>query len=245
MSVVPPNKTRWRIAGKSDVGMVRHTNEDSFFCDDVRGAYFVVSDGVGGLDFGERASRTAVSAVQKILDAMPTPVLVRPDFFDIYEKADADVEATGYALGCDMIAATLDVAVDGGNGFIHFAHIGDSGIFVLHKNELVRLSEEHTLAAEERSRGNHDFPETYVNTLTRALGVGICVEPQVFSLSVVPGDRILIATDGITRTLSHEKIEHLLRDAAGTPESVAAALIGAANAAGGFDNSTAVVAFIE
>lgn len=246
MLVASKNKTPWRIAGKSDVGVMRHTNEDAFFFDAERGAYFAVADGVGGLDFGEQASQTAISALREILEPLSTPVPERPDFAGIYQKIDGAVEAKGQSLDVGLgIASTLDVAVDGGNGLIHFSHVGDSGIFVLHDHKLVRLSDEHTLAAEEKAHGNYDFPETYVNTLTRALGVGICAEPQIFSFNVVSGDRILIATDGITRTLSLKKIEALVRNPAGTPESVAAALIQAANDAGGFDNSTAVLAFID
>lgn len=245
MLAAPKNKTPWRIAGKSDVGVVRHTNEDAFFCDAGNGGYFAVADGVGGLDLGEEASRTAIAAVRRIFDAASIPVTECPNFVEIYREIDAEIDAKGEELGIPMgIATTLDIAVDGGHGLIYFSHIGDSGIFVLHGNELIRLSDEHTLAAEERAKGNENFPLAYINTLTRALGVSTCVIPQVFSFKTVPGDKILIATDGITRTISSEEMKRFLADPNGTPESIADALIRAANDAGGFDNSTAVIAFI-
>lgn len=245
MSVEAPNKTPWRIAGKSDVGVVRQVNEDAFLCDLDRGGYIAIADGVGGLEYGERASRAAVEGLKQILDAECVPTKTRPNFQGIFEKLDSEIESIGEELVPGFgIATTLDVAVDGGNGLVHFAHIGDSGILILHDGELVRLSEEHTLAQEELTHGNRDFPSVYSNTLTRALGVGLPPEPQVFSFATTPGDRILLATDGITRTLSHEKIKEILSDPSATPESAASALISAANEAGGFDNSTAVVAFL-
>lgn len=241
-----PQKLPWRIAGKSDVGLMRRSNEDAFFCDGARNGYFVVADGVGGLEFGERASEAAVAGVRRILDAGSVPVAACPDFPEIFRRLDAEIAELGGRLASSGfgIATTLDVAADGGNGVVHFAHLGDSGIFLFRDGALSRLSTEHTLAADERARGNADFPAAYNNTLTRALGIGICCVPQVFSLLVRSGDRILFATDGITRSLPLQKIEALVADPAGTPESVAAALIDAANAAGGHDNSTAVLAFV-
>lgn len=245
MDSVPQTRPFWRIAGKSDVGMMRRTNEDAFFCDFERGGFFAVADGVGGLEFGEKASAAAVDGVRRIFGRMDVPVRERPDFARIYREIDGEVDALGETLVPGFgIATTLDVAVAGGNGFVHFAHLGDSGIFLLRGNDLARLSEEHTLAAEERARGNKDYPAAYENTLTRVLGAGTVCEPQVFSLAVSAGDRILVATDGITRTVPFRKIERLVSARAGTPESIAAELIDAANTAGGGDNSTAVVAFI-
>lgn len=241
-----PQNQPWRIAGKSDVGLLRRSNEDAFFCDDARGGYFAVADGVGGLEFGEKASSAAVEGVRRILDAGRVPAAECPDFAEIFRRLDAEVAELGARLASSGfgIATTLDVAVAGGNGVAHFAHLGDSGIFLFRDGALSCLSTEHTLAQDERARGNADFPAAYNNTLTRALGIGICCRPQVFSLVLGAGDRILFATDGITRSLPLRKIEALVGDPAGTPESVAAALIDAANAAGGHDNSTAVLAFV-
>lgn len=243
MSISPQKKTPWRVAGKSDVGVVRRTNEDAFLCDEARG-FFAVADGVGGLDFGEKASRAAVESAGKIFGALGVPATERPDFSAIFRKIDEEIGALGESLVPGFgIATTLDVVVDGGNGTVHFAHLGDSGIFLFRGNELVLLSEEHTMATAERARGNENFPVAYANTLTRALGVGICCEPQVFSLALKPGDRILVATDGITRALPSRRIEKIVGTPAGTPEKIADALIAAANDCGGNDNSTAVLAF--
>lgn len=245
MNFTPQKKTPWRFAGKSDIGRVRQVNEDAFCCDRARGGFLAVADGVGGLEFGERASGLAVAELEKNFSKKPVPAETPPDFVEIFRDLDAKIDALGEKLVPGFgIATTLDVAADGGNGVIHFAHLGDSGIFLLRGNALAQLSREQTLAAEELARGNSDFPENYVSTLTHALGVGVCCEPQIFSVETRAGDRILMATDGITRTLDFEKIAEILGDPAGTPESVCDALIREANAAGGFDNATAVVAFL-
>ena len=248
MPAAPQKKTFWTIAGKSDVGRVRQDNEDAFFCDGECGNFFAVADGVGGLEFGDRASAAAVDGVREFFEKSQSICSseVRPDFEKLYYILDTKIDRLGHELaGGFGIATTLDVVVLGGNGVLHCAHVGDGGIFLLRGNTFARLTEEHTLAAEELAHGNRDFPEAYTNTLTRVLGVAGNCEPQVFSLATQPGDRILAVTDGVTRMLSIEKIEAILGEVAGTPESVVDALIAAANEAGGCDNSTAVVAFVS
>lgn len=246
MSQATHTSTHWCIAGKSDIGIERLTNEDAFFCDGESGGFFAVADGVGGLEFGERASRTAVEGVCRFFEKETFPLPECPDFIELYRKIDAEIDALGEALsGGFGIATTLDIIADGGNGKLYCAHVGDGGIFLFRENTIVKLTEEHTLAAEELARGNRDFPEVYTNTLTRALGVSVNWKPQIFSLETRPGDRILAATDGITRILTEETLEKFLGGEDVSPQSIAAALISAANAAGGYDNSTAVVAFIS
>ncbi len=247
MPAAPQKKTFWSVAGKSDVGRVRQENEDAFFCDGESGDFFAVADGVGGLEFGDRASAAAVEGVREFFEKNNVfPLTERPDFRHLYQVLDTKLDALGEELEGGLgIGTTLDVIARGENGILYCAHIGDGGIFLLRGNTFARLTEEHTLAAEELAHGNRDFPEAYTNTLTRVLGVAGNCEPQVFSLATESGDRILAATDGVTRMLSTEKIEAILGDAAGTPESVVSALIAAANEAGGCDNSTAVAAFVS
>lgn len=245
MFTAPQKKTPWLVAGKSDTGIARHTNEDAFFCGFPSGGsgFAVIADGVGGLEFGERASSTAVEGVRRHFEKTEFPVPARPDFAALFRALDAEIEALGEKLVPGFcIASTLDVVAAGADAVLHFAHLGDSGIFMLRGNDLTRLSEEHTLAAEERARGNRDFPPVYNNTLTRALGIGVDPNPQAFSLQTRPGDRFLLATDGITRALPPEKISALVGNAP-APEAAAAALVAAANEAGGHDNATAVLLF--
>ena len=235
----------WRIAGQSDAGLVRSGNEDAFFCDAARGRFAAVADGVGGLEYGERASAEAVALVRNFFETLSVPAASCPDFAALFRKIDAEISRLGEKLVPGFgIATTLDVVADGGNGVAHCAHVGDSGIFLLRGNALSKLSEEHTLAAEEIARGNRDFPAAYGNTLTRALGIGTEAAPQVFSFETRPGDRILLATDGVTRMVPSEKIREIVAVPAAGPEAVAAALIRAANEAGGADNATAVLIFV-
>ncbi len=241
----PKKNSHWRIAGKSDTGIVRRTNEDAFFCDPARGDFAAIADGVGGLEFGERASVTAIEGVKRFFSKTKFPLAESPDFVALFRALNAEIEALGEKLVPGFcIATTLDVVADGGNGLLYFAHLGDSGIFLLRGNALTRISEEHTRAAEENARGNKNFPPAYAYTLTRALGIGCDVTPQTFSIQTQPGDRILLATDGITRALPREKIAALVAAApADVPAHAADALISAANAAGGNDNATAVLIF--
>ncbi len=246
-SPAPKKNAPWRVAGKSDTGVARRTNEDAFFCDPARhGGFAAIADGVGGLEFGERASAAAIDGVKRFFSEKKFPLAESPDFAAMFRALNAEIEALGEKLVPGFcIATTLDVVAEGGNGLLYFAHLGDSGIFLLRGNALTRISEEHTLAAEENARGNKNFPPVYDHTLTRALGIGGNAAPQTFSLQTQPGDRILLATDGITREISPEKIAEIVAAApADVPAQAADALISAANAAGGNDNATAVLLFV-
>lgn len=239
-------KTPWHFAGKSDTGRIRKTNEDAFFCDEERGAFLAVADGVGCLEFGERASAEAIATAREIFSKTPIPFgKTAPDFLEIFEKIDTAVASLGEKLAsdCGGIATTLALAVDGGNGKIHFAHVGDSAIFALRDGEFSKLSEEHTLAAESRARGNEVFPANYINTLTRVLGLGRAYTPQVFSVDFSAGDRVLMATDGVFRALSQSRLKEII-STAGTPAAAAEQLVHEAVEKDGSDNATAVVAFI-
>ena len=111
MFTAPQKKTPWLVAGKSETGIARHTNEDAFFCGFPSGGsgFAVIADGVGGLEFGERASSTAVEGVRRHVEKTEFPVPARPDFAALFRALDAEIEALGEKYEGKVNVCKVDV----------------------------------------------------------------------------------------------------------------------------------------
>jgi serine/threonine protein phosphatase PrpC len=124
------------------------------------------------------------------------------------------------------------------------AHVGDSGCWLLRRGVLHRLTEVHTHAAVLVAAGAVDGGSPAAlrlsNLLTQHLGMSGELHPQLSAGRLRPGDRLLLATDGVTRALPAAALAALL----GRPEMTAARLVGAAVAAGARDDVTALLATI-
>ncbi len=231
---------RFSGAGVSDVGRVRPHNEDAAFV----GPYVVVvADGVGGAAAGEVASATAAYVVSATALAHrsddPAQVLVRG-----VEAAHAGLRA-----GVDQddsregMATTLTALVTDGHQIV-LGHVGDSRAYLLRGEGVRQLSHDHTyvqhlidtgqLAPEER----HGHP--WGNVVLRSLDAGPVCSIDVTELSLVPGDRLLLCSDGLTDLVRDEQLAELLR-ADADPYVVATLLTEAALLEGGKDNITVVV----
>ncbi len=239
--------------GCSDRGRKRDHNEDRFHVDDELGLY-IVSDGMGGHAKGEVASRLAVEAVarevrhQRALveavahQAAPAEALVQLIEAAvqaagrlIHDQAGAAPEQTG--MGCTLTA----LVVAGSRAAM--AHVGDSRLYLLRDGKLEQLSQDHTYLAEMKRKGldaDEGLAKRFGHILSRALGSQAAVEVDTLAFETVPGDRLLLCSDGITRYVPDEDAL-VARLAGDDPDLVAEALVGFANESGGADNSTAVV----
>jgi protein phosphatase len=142
-------------------------------------------------------------------------------------------------MGTTLTAGTL---VTGGTVLI--GHVGDSRAYLLHEGELQQVTVDHSLVEELVREGRLTADEAAVHPqrsiITRALGVDASVEVDIFSVDLVPGDRLLLCSDGLTGMVQPDAIAAALRREE-DPTRAAHQLIDAANAAGGEDNITAVV----
>ncbi len=245
-------KGLWLVASASDVGRVRTQNEDSFAVLDSRylgGAYdlaMIVADGMGGRNAGEIASKSAVEAVtQAILNnagAVDAPSLLRfaveTAHIAIQQRAEQNPLYEG-------MGTTLVVALVRGKQ-LWVAHVGDSRAYILRDDELVALTEDHTFVAEQVRAGGMSLEQArhsrFRHMLTRAVGTNADYTPDVCAIALQPGDAILLCTDGLTGMVSEQEIAHLLRRYRSRPERACQSLIDAANASGGQDNITVVLA---
>jgi protein phosphatase len=231
---------RFSGAGVSDTGLVREGNEDAAFV----GPYVaLVADGVGGAAAGEVASATAAYAVSATvlgrLGEAPERLLAdgsKAALAGIRRGIQDDLERLG-------MATTLTALVCDGERVV-LGHIGDSRAYLLHEGTLTRLSDDHTYVQRLVDNGQLDPAETrrhpWRNVVLRSLdGDPVHEGLDVRTVDVVPGDRLLLCSDGLTDLVPDERLTGLL--SVGDPQVAAADLTEAALAAGGRDNVTCVV----
>lgn len=238
---------RFETASLSDVGRLRAENEDHFgeFTRPGEIRLLVVADGMGGHQGGATASRLAVEAVGRAFsdgDDQPEPLLRAA-----LETANACVHARAadapalYGMGTTCVALLL--APDG-RGCV--AHVGDSRAYRLRGGRLDALTSDHSVVAELVRRGVLSPSEALIhprrNELLRSIGVEPSVAVDTATLSVEPGDRFLLCSDGLCGVVPEDEIAENL---AGPVAGAARKLVDLANACGGPDNVTVIVTAAE
>ncbi len=229
----------------SDIGRVRPENEDSYLCNDVLGIY-AVADGIGGLPSGGQASQLSVATLQKIVSEHKAGSKLN------YERILIEINDQVFKLGRVLspqfgIGSTL-VFVHITGVKMHFGHVGDSTAFRLRSKVLEQLTTDHTIETEMKQRAARGEPIGLLmenrNALTRCIGQPPPLEPDCFSHTILPHDRFLLCSDGITRFVPLPEITQVMQESA-SPEIAVTTLIDRANERGGMDNSTGVALFFE
>jgi PPM family protein phosphatase len=226
--------------GHSDVGFVRENNEDSFVIDNEK-AIFAVADGVGGLPFGNLASRLAVKFYDSLISSSSCCKSL-DEINVIIHKIHRNIIECGELVGGENGIGTTFSGIRVVDGNIMFAHVGDSSIFLLDGDGFRKVSKSHTLRDEllEKHGENAalDMPEHYGHTLTRCMGQDIDFEVDRGQFQVSAGAIVLICSDGVTNMIEETVLEETIRTR--KPADAVSYLIDLANQNGGIDNSTAV-----
>lgn len=231
---------RLRGAVASHTGHHREGNEDRFLLRPDAGL-FVVADGMGGHEAGEVAATLAVESMASIAE----PQVARAAVQLRHAVADANTRilaATAKHARKTGMGTTLSALwFQGDRAFI--AHVGDSRVYRLRAGRLEQITEDHTLLADairagfDPTRAKVIFPS---NVLTRAVGIRGEVEPLVVECGVLPGDRFLLCSDGLTDMIP----ETLITDRLAlwpSASNATQALLEDALDAGGHDNVTVLV----
>ena len=238
---------RLRFSALSDVGRVRRDNQDSGYA----GPHLLaVADGVGGAARGDIASTASIQQLRTLdhgdfetPDNDPAEQLAGA--IHLAHSRIADLVAEDPELDGTSTTTTA-VLFDG--SLIHVAHVGDSRAYLLRDGELRALTRDHTFVQSLIDEGRITEDEARVhphrNLILRAVDGVHEPEPDLSSLEVQAGDRLMLCSDGCCGVLDDEAMTQLL---AGEPlEHVPGALVGAALSAGSSDNVTVIVGeFVE
>ncbi|MBS4899416.1 MAG: Stp1/IreP family PP2C-type Ser/Thr phosphatase [Clostridiales bacterium] len=230
----------------TDIGRVRSANQDYFyFTDEPIGELqnlFIVADGMGGHKAGDLASRYTVEKFRELVESYDYK-----DTVNIFTNAVTQVnqmliekalESRDYeGMGTTLVVATIEGSA------LKVANVGDSRLYII-GDDITQITRDHSLVEEMVQRGELDKESARVhvnkNIITRAIGADVSVVPEIFSVDLEKGDKILLCSDGLTNMVDDGRIARLIK-AGGSVREICERLIEAANENGGSDNITAMV----
>ena len=227
---------------KSDIGLVRGTNEDSYVCEPPH--LFVVADGMGGHVAGEIASKLAVTTISRSIeenDELQGEELLKQAIVQantsIYQLSLSKEEFTG--MGTTVTAVYIE------DNKAYWGHVGDSRIYLFRNQEFNQITNDHSLVWELVQSGNITKEEAKIhpkrNMLTRAVGTSCLIKIDTGVIELKPDDILLMCTDGLTNMVSEQDISNLLATKQDNLECIVSELIVNAKNAGGSDNITTIL----
>jgi PPM family protein phosphatase len=255
-----------KVFGRTDVGTVRDHNEDNFLVANLTtgasglrpeirnhdigymGSLFLVCDGMGGAAAGEVASALAVEAIHE-------KMAVQTEFIDRHDLARKLLDSILYAnevilqsalknreqkgMGTTCTAATLldDILLLG--------QVGDSRAYVIRNKKLYQVTQDQTLVNKLMELGqlNAEDAEKYEHShvILQALGVREKVKPVLSLVELLPGDALLVCSDGLNDALKDPEILDVINsDPNGDPVQICKSLTDTACAHGANDNITVI-----
>lgn len=242
-----------KLVGATDIGLQRSENQDNYRagrCSD--GAVWgAVCDGMGGTRGGRLASGLACAVMERVMEtglerrggapaerALLSGALEQANRV-VYEKAceTPDLEGMGTTAVCVLVRG----------GMAHYAHVGDSRLYLYRNGRLHQLTKDHSMVQElvEQGRLTEEEAEKHPrkNLITRALGVGEELQPDFGTKEVSPRDILLLCSDGLSNCVQVGEMEQILSHTAFF--DTAHTLVTQALRGGGYDNITVLLIQIE
>jgi len=229
-----------RYAARSDRGLIRDGNQDSVYAGP---RLLAVADGMGGMAAGDVASNIVIGAMAPLDEDVPGDALVdalRSAVNSANQQLRDTVTANPHLEG---MGTTLTATLFSGSK-IGMVHIGDSRAYLLRNGEFAQITKDDTYVQMLVDEGRISLEEASSHPqrslLTRALD-GRDIDPEYSVRQVLPGDRYLICSDGLSGVVSAETIAHTMREYA-NPQECVERLVHLALRGGGPDNITVVIA---
>lgn len=240
--------------GQTDTGRVRSNNEDTFVARRIMHDKLVLAaviDGVGGYNGGEVAAEIAQTVFTEQLSRPQTNII--EGMIEAFKQASRDIaakKAEDKELESMACVATMAIA-DIENNRFYYAHVGDTRLYLLRDQSLVKISKDHSFVGflEDSGRLTEDAAMNHPkrNEINKALGFSNQIETddsfvETGESPFLPGDLLLLCSDGLTDLVDKEGILSILTLNASLQEK-ARELIAAANNNGGRDNVTVVLVY--
>jgi len=237
------------LAGLSDIGCQRETNEDSYLywesADDQeflrKGRLAVIADGMGGHEGGQEASRLAVETVREVYG---NGFSEDPQTALIESFAAAHTRIVNYAEqhpAFQGMGTTCTAFVLLGHQ-LYFAHVGDSRLYLIRDSRISRLTRDHSYVGRlvesglVRAEDAERHPQRHILTAALGAGLEVAAEGGEQGMLLQDGDNLLLCTDGLWGVVAEDELEHAVSKYA--PAACCAALVKLARERGGPDNIT-------
>lgn len=238
--------------GLTDIGKVRVNNEDTFIAQTAMNNKFIIAcaiDGVGGYSGGEVAAALAKETILEYFSKSESDIIsmMKEALLLVNERIHAEKQEVKQheSMACVLTLAVVDI----GNNEFYYAHVGDTRLYLLRDNSLVKLTKDQSFVGflEDTGRLTEDAAMSHPkrNEINKALGFGGLLEKgsdyfETGHSPFLPGDMLLLCSDGLTDMVNRQDITTILiKD--NSLEEKARQLIDAANKNGGKDNITAVL----
>jgi serine/threonine protein phosphatase PrpC len=238
------------LGARTDLGQVRENNEDKFdFIEPdepsvlaAKGRVYAVADGMGGHSAGQIAAELALSIFIRAYYSDLNPE-VETCAAQAVRSANAHIVETARTVpGRSGMGATLTAAIIRDDD-LFLAQVGDSRCYLLRNGRLEQVTEDHSWVAEQVRSGAMSLSDAeqspFRNVITRSMGGAPEVEPDLLAVKLLPGDRFLLCSDGLSGMVPEDELADLL--GRGSPSVAAWNLVDRANQYGGRDNITALV----
>lgn len=243
---------------RTDIGLIRHNNEDNYYID-VPSGLLVVADGMGGHASGEVASRMATDVIRDYFNNLHegrAPIVgeYREDYSEVTNRIGSAIRLANMAvfqasqsdpklqgMGTTIVA----VMVDGNR--MSIAHVGDSRVYLVRAGGIEQLTDDHSIVYEQVKRELITKEEAQKsdmkNILTRAVGIAADVEVDFNELTLAQGDILILCSDGLSTMVSDDRILSVVISTE-NPAEACEKLVDMAKKNGGNDNITVVAGYI-
>lgn len=241
-----------RFCGITDIGKSRKENQDGFFlCDEFENIkYFIIADGMGGVNGGKVASTAAIEAIKAYIDENIYDIeleeeqikeLIKGAILNankfIYQKAIREEKYKG-------MGTTVILAVTYGNR-VYIGHVGDSRLYRVRKNIIRQLTKDHSYVQALLEEGSitkieaQNHPQK--NILLKVVGCEEDIEPDIIIKGFKKDDVLVMCTDGLTNMISTKEIYDVVSSGKVDLKETCKKLVDMANNNGGFDNISVVL----
>ena len=233
------------VGAKTDVGLVRDHNEDSF-CVNLKNRIFIVADGMGGHAAGEVASNQLKDYIEEyVVQADEDDAeAIGGHLQEAVQRANRHIHDLGLEDNAKRGMGTTATILLFTEDYYYIAQVGDSRAYLFRNGELSQLTKDHSKVYQLYEHGLitkdeiEDHP--YSNIITRSIGTRPTVEADIYRGGVREGDRFLLCSDGLTGEVKDKGLGEVLRDK-NTPQECSDELVRQALRNGGRDNVTVLV----
>lgn len=234
----------------TDIGRQREQNEDCVKIVEPAdtnvmaklGCLYIVADGMGGHEAGELASQMAVDVISQHYYSISPSSSLEENLRRAVSHANERIHRES-ADSISGIGTTVTLAVVK-NDKAYVANVGDSRTYLFRDGYLTQITVDHSWVAEQVAHGiitpEQAETHTHKNIITRSLGIYPSVQVDIFATDLLPGDKLLLCSDGLTGPVKDIEIAQIL-EFSRTPKEACEELIDTANQGGGPDNISAIV----
>lgn len=237
------------IVALTDIGLVREKNQDSIFAsNESEQPLFIIADGMGGHKGGEIASSDAINIIKDVFIANKEILTNKKEIEKVIKESIETANTKVYEKSLELLeysgmGTTVSLCYIY-KSHVYIGHVGDSRIYIIEKDRISQVTEDHSLVNELVKKGEITLEEAKVhpkrNMITRAVGTSSDIEIDIKSIKYKEGDKILLCTDGLSNMLDTKDI----LDIAGQESSLlekGESLINIAKKNGGTDNISLIM----